>query len=106
MKPQALGETILRSITDEKLFAQHFQPAESWTAWLTVLRALFGLELSPDVLPLFQKATGRTQPFSEPLTEAWLLCGPPVWQEPEPHPGAYRGPSGLLSRLQAIPGAG
>jgi hypothetical protein len=69
------GEAALRALTDEKLFAKHFQPAATWSAWMTVLRVLFGMALSAADLALFEQCTGRAKPFAGPLTEAWLLCG-------------------------------
>jgi hypothetical protein len=76
-KPRAaeFGQTVLNALSDPRLFAEHFQPPESWAAWTTVLRVLFGLPLSPEDLELFKRCTGRTKGFAEPLTEAWLLCG-------------------------------
>jgi hypothetical protein len=75
VQSESLGASIVRSVSDPNLFANHFTPQSSWQAWLTVLRSLFGLPLSAEELPLFEKATGRTQAFTAPLTEAWLLCG-------------------------------
>ena len=49
-----LAEHVVGSVTDPNLFANHFQPADSWHAWLTVLRSIFGLPLSAEELPLFQ----------------------------------------------------
>jgi hypothetical protein len=70
-----LAEHVVGSITDANLFASFFRPAESWARWLTVLRCLFGLPLAADELALFTRCTGRSKPFTEALTEAWLLCG-------------------------------
>jgi hypothetical protein len=70
-----LGTAALNAWTDDVGFAEHFRPLRSWTAWMTVWRCLFGLELSDDERALFHRCTGRTQPFAGPLTEAWLLCG-------------------------------
>lgn len=75
MSAKPLGQAVLDSVNDPELFASFFRPRESWLNWLTVLRCLFGLPLSPEELPLFTQATGRQTPFAEALTEAWLLCG-------------------------------
>ncbi len=74
MQAEALGKTIMRSVAD--LFAQHFTPAESWSVWLTVvLPVLYGLPIDAQLLPIFQRATGRTELFQGPVSEAWFLCG-------------------------------
>jgi hypothetical protein len=75
MTDESLGQLVLRSMTDPELFGPHFQPAESWQAWQTVVKVLFGVPLTNDELPLFRKATGRSQSFAGPLSEAWLLVG-------------------------------
>jgi hypothetical protein len=73
-QPEALGKTIMKSVSD--LFAPHFLPPESWSAWLTlVLPVLFGLPIDAEKLPTFQRATGRTSLFTGPISEAWFLCG-------------------------------
>jgi hypothetical protein len=75
MDSTEFGRTVLRAVTDEKLFGPHFRPPDSWAPWLAVLKALFGLPLTDAEAPLFRECTGRARPFSGPLTEAWLLCG-------------------------------
>ena len=55
--------------------ARHFQPLESWAAWMTVLRGLFALDLSPDERELFTRCTGRWELLVGPVGEAWFLCG-------------------------------
>ena len=73
--PRPFGERVVRSMTDPKVFGRHFLPAESWGAWVTLLSAIFALELSGDALALFEKATGRSKPFATAVTEALLLVG-------------------------------
>jgi hypothetical protein len=65
---------ILQGIDDPAVFGQHFK-ANTWAAWRAFLAALFALPMSSEQLALFQKHTGRTAPPSEPLREAWLVCG-------------------------------
>ncbi len=72
---EAFGELVLRSMSDPKIFGPHFQPSESWDAWRTVIRCLYGLPLSEEELPLFRKATGRSQTFIDAVVEAVLLAG-------------------------------
>ena len=47
----------------------------SWAAWRTCLAAIFGLPLSPDELVTYQRHTGRPEPPTQPVQEAWLVCG-------------------------------
>ncbi len=46
-----------------------------WNAWRVFLKALTATPLTPDELPLFEKCTGRTKQFEQPVTEAWLPVG-------------------------------
>ncbi len=75
MKPEEVGQAILRALADPQLFGAHFTPPESWIPWLTAIRSLFGLPLSAEEMDLFTRCTGRTQPFTAALTEAWFAIG-------------------------------
>jgi hypothetical protein len=68
-------KTIIEVMDDPKLFAPHFQPMDSWSAWRTFLKALFALPMMEDELLLYRQCTGRTNPPKEPFTEAWLPTG-------------------------------
>jgi len=65
---------ILQALDDPNVFGRHFR-GSTWGAWRAFLAALFALPMTPQQLALFQKHTGRTAPSSEPLREAWLVCG-------------------------------
>ena len=65
---------ILDAIRDPKVFGQHFK-AESWTAWLVFLAALFVLPMTDEQLALYRKHTGRTAPPTFPFREGWLCIG-------------------------------
>jgi hypothetical protein len=47
----------------------------SWAAWRAVAKALHALPLTKPELALFQRQTGRKQPPTAPVTEAWLIVG-------------------------------
>ena len=68
-------KTILDVMDDPKLFQPHFQPMESWGAWRVFLKALFALPMTEEELEIYRQCTGRTNPPTEPLTEAWLPTG-------------------------------
>lgn len=67
--------TLIEAIQHPELFGQFFSKLDSWRAWLTVLRSIFGLPLEHEEKPLFASCTGRTTEFSSPVTEAWLIVG-------------------------------
>lgn len=67
--------TLTEAIQHAELFARFFRDPETWRAWMTVLRAIFGLPLADDELALFTRCSGRTAPFSRPVSEGWLICG-------------------------------
>lgn len=66
---------IIQAIDDDKLFAQHFR-GDSWAAWRVFLRALFGLEMSPEELEVYKEHTERDTPPASQAREAWLLRQP------------------------------
>jgi hypothetical protein len=66
--------TIIEALKDASLLGRHF-PGDTWRPGFTALGALFGLPLDAEVLDLFRKHTGRQTPPTEPVREAWLICG-------------------------------
>jgi hypothetical protein len=69
------GAAVCKAAVDPDVFANHFQPGESWRAWWIALRLFFCLELSPADWDVARECTGRAQPFAKPPTEGWFLCG-------------------------------
>lgn len=67
--------TIIDAIGDPDLFGPWFRKPETWAAWLTFLKVLFGLELSAADLATFQQCTGRSDPPEGSVNEAWLVVG-------------------------------
>lgn len=47
----------------------------SWTTWLVLVKAAFGLPLEDDELPTFRRLTGRTRPPAGQVREFWLIVG-------------------------------
>ena len=71
-------KSIIASIEDPRLFGKldAFRDGlESWSAWLTFLRVIYGLPLDVEGLALFQEATGRTTPKADGYRETLLLSG-------------------------------
>jgi hypothetical protein len=65
---------ITRTISDPKVFGPFFK-GPSWAAWVAFLTALFALPLTPEQLAIYRRHTGRDDPPTEPLHEAWLVIG-------------------------------
>lgn len=66
---------IIQAIEDEHLFRQLFKSPDTWRAWVTVLRAVFGLPMAEEDLPLFKQLTGRDTPPIQQVQECWLVVG-------------------------------
>jgi len=68
---------IITAIQNKKLFGSlpRFRSLDTWIAWLVVLKAIFGLELSPDEMVIFQRHTGRICPPLGGSKETYLIIG-------------------------------
>jgi hypothetical protein len=66
---------LIEAIADAHLFGPGFTPGAHWRAWRVVIKALFGLRMTPSELEIFQRGTGRTTPPTQPAREAWLVIG-------------------------------
>jgi hypothetical protein len=67
--------TILDAIRDPKLFGAWFRDPSTWRAWFAFLAALFALPMGAEALALYQRHTGRTEPPTAPVGEAWVVVG-------------------------------
>jgi hypothetical protein len=65
---------ILDAMSDQNLFGRWFR-GPSWDAWRTLLAALFGLPMTPEMTETFKSFTGRTATTEKPYREVWLCCG-------------------------------
>ena len=73
--------TIIDVIRNRQLFGSlpAFKTMETWTAWITSLRAVFALPMSADELVVYRQCTGRSVPPStEPPRHTLLLAGAAV----------------------------
>ena len=66
--------TILDVMTDRRLFGRQFRGA-SWDGWKGFLAAVFGLDMPPALLAVYQRCTARTRPPTTPVREAWAIVG-------------------------------
>jgi hypothetical protein len=65
---------IIEAVKHPTLFASWFT-GNSWRAWLTFLKALFGLDLDEDDTITYAQHTKRTAAPQGPFREAWLVVG-------------------------------
>jgi hypothetical protein len=68
---------IIDAIKNPKLFGSlpRFRKLDTWTAWLVVLKAIFGMAMSDDELVLFNRHTGRVSPPRGGSKENFLIVG-------------------------------
>ena len=71
--------SIIEALADPDLFAPHFKlhrkHGDTWQRWRVFLKALFALPMDAADLVIYQECTGRTDPPTEPVTEAALVVG-------------------------------
>src|SRR4029453_12638840 len=68
---------IIETIKNPKLFGSlpRFKRLDSWSCWLVVLKAIFGLTMTDEDLLIFQRYTGRLQPPLGGSKETYLIIG-------------------------------
>lgn len=74
-KKQEEGLNIIQCLRDKRLLGLFLEDAETFAAWLTFLRAFFGLAPEPGDLERYQKHTGRATWPTRAAKEAWLPIG-------------------------------
>ena len=68
-------ETIDRALRNKRLLGAALGDAGSWSTWLAVLRAAFGLSLDVDQQQLFASVAGGRAPPTKRVRELWALVG-------------------------------
>jgi len=66
---------IIQAINDPKLFRPAFRNLATWSSWQVFLKAITGLPLSAEELPLFQQCTGLDKPPEKPPREVFCIAG-------------------------------
>src|SRR5262245_41084451 len=68
---------IIEAIRNPKLFGSlpRFKKLDTWTSWLVVLKAIFGLPMTPDDLVVFHRHTGRVFSPLGGSKETYLIIG-------------------------------
>src|SRR5262245_4505301 len=69
--------TIIEAIKNGKLFGSlpRFKSLETWTTWLVVLKAMFGLPMTAAEMAIFNRHTGRASVPSGGSKENFLIVG-------------------------------
>jgi hypothetical protein len=67
--------TIDRALTDQRLLGAAMGDQQSWSVWLAVLKAAFGLKLSDDELATFASVAGTRSPPTKRVRELWCVAG-------------------------------
>jgi hypothetical protein len=80
--------TIVQAMKDSELFAPWFK-GKSWGAWISFLKALFGLPMNAAEQAIYQKHTARSTMPHKAFKEAWLVVG-------------RRGGKSLIAALTAV----
>jgi hypothetical protein len=66
---------IVEAIKDERFFRPIFKDLATWQNWLVLLKAYFGLEMTPDEFAVYQKYTGRPDVPKKEFGELWIAAG-------------------------------
>lgn len=68
---------IIEAIDDKRVFGKLpvFKRPETTRAWRVVLKAIFGLEMDAAEVEIYRRHTGRVNPPTSPVSEAFLICG-------------------------------
>ncbi len=66
---------IIAALQDPLFFGQAFPDLDSFTAWLIILKSIFGLEMSEEEREVFEYLTGRHHPNPEGHKRIFLLAG-------------------------------
>ena len=66
---------IIQAIESEKLFRPCFKDLSTWSSWLVLLKALFGLKMSKKELAFFRQCAGRENPPKGEFKELWAVIG-------------------------------
>lgn len=66
---------IDQALADPNLLGAALGDADSWNVWRSVLRATFGLRLSPDDRERFRSVAGMREPPTRRVDELWAVVG-------------------------------
>ncbi len=67
--------SIIEAMSDPNLLGDWLGSAETWVAWLVVLKAAFALPMDDDELALFETLAGGRAPPTRPVKELVVIAG-------------------------------
>ena len=67
--------SIEQALTDPALLGAALGPPETWSTWLAVLKACFGLDLNRAERRAFEAIAGSRKPPERKVQELWVLAG-------------------------------
>jgi hypothetical protein len=88
---------IIEAIEDPLLFGQFIKDQATFANWKIVLKAFFGIPLTPAEMDVFTLLTERTEAPTSRCDELWLDSGQAGRKEL--YYGSYRGFPGCFRRL-------
>jgi hypothetical protein len=66
---------IDKALTDQRLLGAGLGDISTWSVWIAVLRAAFGLALSDEELEVFRAVAGGRSPPTKRVRELWVVAG-------------------------------
>lgn len=66
---------IVEACRDEHLFRPLFKDLSTWASWMVIFKSLFALPMTDDEQVCFTKLSGRVDPPTQPVEEAWIIAG-------------------------------
>lgn len=67
--------TIDQALADKQLLGAALGDASTWRTWFSVLKAAFGIELTPDEQKAFVRVAGSRRPPKQKVAELWCIVG-------------------------------
>jgi len=74
-RPKAKPTNLVEALQDRRVFGSAFSDLDSFTCWLIIIKAIFGLELSEEERQVFEYLTGRHHPNPEGHKRIFLVAG-------------------------------
>ena len=66
---------IIEAIESPSFFGAAFKKPETWKNWMTLWKAVYGLEMTPDELEMFRACTGRQAVLQNGYREIYTIAG-------------------------------
>jgi hypothetical protein len=66
---------IARALADQQLLGAALGPIDTWSTWVAVLKAAFGLDLTAEELAVFSSVAGNRAPPDRRVREFWCVIG-------------------------------